>query len=232
VRVQLLLSNDKLDIIAGEIDVALRVGKLADSNLAARKLTVFRTAVYATPNYSERLGEPLHPDDLIHHRALAQTNHRSAHTFVWTLGDGNGKPREFPVDPVVISNDPGALRAALLGGEGIMMTSDVMMRGYAERGQVQRVLAGWRGLDVEIYAVYPRGQVQSPKVRAFIDFVLERLDFDESFMRAFSEESKRVQDPAATARPQARSAQAVKDMDVLPDALGTASKAKAPEGGV
>jgi DNA-binding transcriptional LysR family regulator len=232
VRVELLLSNDKLDIIAGEIDVALRVGKLADSNLAARKLTVFRTAVYATPNYSERLGELLHPDDLIHHRALAQTNHRSAHAFVWTLGDGNGKPREFPVDPVVISNDPGALRAALLGGEGIMMTSDVMMRGYAERGQVQRVLAGWRGLDVEIYAVYPRGQVQSPKVRAFIDFVLERLDFDESFMRAFSEESKRVQDPAATARPQARSAQAVKDMDVLPDALGTASKAKAPEGSV
>jgi DNA-binding transcriptional LysR family regulator len=58
-----LLSNDKLDIIAGEIDLALRVGKLADSNLAARKLIVFRTGVYTTPSYIARFGEPLHPDD-------------------------------------------------------------------------------------------------------------------------------------------------------------------------
>ena len=199
VRVELLLSNDMLDIVAGEIDVALRVGKLADSNLAARKLTVFRTAVYATPGYIARLGEPMHPDELMHHRALAQTNHRGthAHGYGWTLGDGNGKLHEFQVDPVVVSNDPSALRAALLAGEGIMLTSDVMMRGYAEHGQVQRVLAGWRGLDVDIYAVFPRGHVQSPKVRAFIDFLLARLDIDESFIRAFSEEAKSLEHPAA-----------------------------------
>src|SRR5690606_16307876 len=62
VRVELLLSNDNLDIVAGEIDVAMRIGRLPDSNLAARKLSVFRTAVYATPEYVERFGEPLHPD--------------------------------------------------------------------------------------------------------------------------------------------------------------------------
>ncbi len=201
VRVELVLSNDKLDIVAAEIDVALRVGKLADSNLAARKLTVFRTAVYATSGYIAHRGEPLHPDDLPHHRALAQSNHRSAHGqgFTWTLGEGNGKPREFPIDPVVVSNDPSALRAALLGSEGIMMTSDVMMRGYVEQGQVQRVLSGWRGMDVDIYAVFPRGHVQSPKVRAFIDFLLERLDFDDSFMRAFNEENTSHQQSAKEA---------------------------------
>src|SRR3546814_9273789 len=53
VRVELLLSNDNLDIIAGEIDVAMRVGTLADSNLAARRLSVLHTAVYATPSYVE-----------------------------------------------------------------------------------------------------------------------------------------------------------------------------------
>ena len=66
VRVELLLSNDHLDIIAGEIDVAIRVGTLADSNLLARRLSVLRAAVYTTPSYIERFGEPLHPDDLIH----------------------------------------------------------------------------------------------------------------------------------------------------------------------
>src|SRR3546814_8568914 len=61
VRVELLLSNDNLDIIAGEIDVAMRVGTLADSNLAARRLSVLHTAVYATPRHVERCGEPLTP---------------------------------------------------------------------------------------------------------------------------------------------------------------------------
>ena len=71
VRVELLLSNEPLDLIAKEIDVALRVGDLPDSNLVARKLAIFRTQVYASPAYIERHGEPLHPDDLQHHRALA-----------------------------------------------------------------------------------------------------------------------------------------------------------------
>ncbi|MEZ0471511.1 LysR family transcriptional regulator [Luteimonas salinilitoris] len=187
VRVELLLSNDKLDIIAGEIDVAMRVGTLADSNLAARRLSVLRTAVYAAPGYIERFGAPLHPDDLIHHRALALTSHRNVNAFTWTLGDGNGKPRDFPVDPVMISNDPGALRAVLLGGEGIMLASDAMVRAYVEQGLVQRALAGWRGLDIDLHALFPRGQVQSPKVRAFVDFLVERLRVDENYVRVLSD---------------------------------------------
>jgi DNA-binding transcriptional LysR family regulator len=199
VRVELILSNDQLDIIAGEIDVALRVGTLADSNLVARKLSVFHTAVYATPSYIERFGEPLHPDDLIHHRALAMTKNRSGNAFAWTLGDGNGKPREFSIDPVVLANDPAALRGALLGGEGLMLASDVMVKAYAEHGLVQRVMAGWRGLDYDLNALFPRGQVQSPKVRAFVDFLVERLNFDETYMQVFCEDTERCQHLAAAA---------------------------------
>jgi len=199
VRVELILSNDTLDIIAGEIDVALRVGNLPDSNLAARKLSVFRTAVYATPSYIERFGEPLHPDDLVHHRALAMTKNRNGNAFIWALGDGEGKLRDFAVEPIVIANDPAALRGALLGGEGIMLTSDVMVRAYAVQGLVQRVLAGWRGADYDPNAPFPRGQVQSPKVRAFIDFLVERLNFDETYMQVFCEDTERCQHLAAAA---------------------------------
>jgi DNA-binding transcriptional LysR family regulator len=197
VHVELLLSNDNLDIVADEIDVAMRVGTLADSNLAARRLSVFHPAVYAAPRYIERFGEPLHPDDLIHHRALAQTNHRHANAFTWTLGDGNGKPRDFPVNPVMVSNDPSALRAVLLGGDGIMLTSDVMVRAHVEQGLVQRVLAHWRGPDVDLHALFPRGQVQSPKVRAFVDFLVERLRVNENYMRALSDDTPRPEQLAA-----------------------------------
>jgi DNA-binding transcriptional LysR family regulator len=186
VRVELLLSNEHLDIIAGEIDVALRVGTLADSNLVARRLSVLRSSVYTTPGYIQRFGEPLHPDDLIHHRALALTNSRNA----WTLGDGVGKPREFSIDPIVIANDPSALRAVLLSGEGIMLTTDVWVRAYVEQGLVQRVLAGWRGLDIDFNALFPRGQVQSPKVRAFVAFLGERLNIDENYLQVLSEDAR------------------------------------------
>ena len=183
VRVELLLSNDHLDIIAGEIDVAIRVGTLADSNLLARRLSVLRAAVYTSPRYIERFGEPLHPNDLIHHRALAVPNNRNA----WTLSDSSGKPQEFPIDPIVISNDPAALRAALLAGMGIMLTTDVWVRAYVEQGQVQRVLTGWRGADIDLNALFPRGQVQSPKVRAFIDFLIERLNIEQDYTQVNSD---------------------------------------------
>src|SRR5687768_4611921 len=201
VRVEMVLSNEPLDIIAGEIDVALRVGNLPDSNLVARKLSVFRTAVYATPSYIERFGEPLTPEDLIHHRALAMTKNRTGtgNTFAWTLLDGSGKSRDFPIEPVVLANDPAALRAALLGGEGLMLASDVMVKAYAEHGLVQRVLGGWRGVDYDLNALFPRGQVQSPKVRAFVDFLVERLNFDESYMQVFCEDTERCQHLSAAA---------------------------------
>jgi DNA-binding transcriptional LysR family regulator len=187
-RVELLLSNEHLDLIASEIDVALRVGTLADSNLVVRKLSVLRSAVYTTPSYIKRFGEPRHPSELIHHRALVASNNRNA----WTLGDGNDTPREFPIDPILIANDPSALRAALLGGEGgIMLTTDVLMRAYVEQGQVQRVLAGWRGVDIELNALFPRGQVQSPKVRAFIDCLVDRLNIDGGYIQLLSEDAQR-----------------------------------------
>ena len=119
---------------------------------------------------------------------MALTNSRDA----WTLSQSEGKPREFPINPIVIANDPSALRSALLCGEGIMLTTDVWVRGYLEQGLVQRVLTGWRGQDIDLNALFPRGQVQSPKVRAFIAFLVERLNIEERYMQALSEDIQRA----------------------------------------
>jgi DNA-binding transcriptional LysR family regulator len=191
VRVEMHLTNEPVDLIAKEMDVALRVGNLPDSNLIARKLAVFHTQIYASPAYIERYGEPLHPDDLRHHRALLiQKSTQDSTNFVWKLNDGSGE-REFVIDPVVIANDPGALRGPLLCGEGLLLAGDVSVKAYAEHGLLQRVLSGWRGPDYDFNAVFPRGQVQSPKVRAFVDFLVERLNFDADYMQVLCEDAKR-----------------------------------------
>lgn len=184
VRVEMLLSNEPLDLIDKEIDVALRVGHLPDSNLVARRLAVFRTQVFASPEYIRRHGEPLHPDDLVHHATLAMNKaRRNGNGFVWSLSDGD-RTLDFRIDPVFVANDYGAIKGALLCGEGLMLAADVMMKPLAEHGYVQRVLAGWTGPEYEFNAVFPRGMTQSPKVRAFIDFLVERLSFEANYMEA------------------------------------------------
>jgi DNA-binding transcriptional LysR family regulator len=192
VRVEMLLNNEPLDLIGKEIDVALRVGNLPDSNLVARRLAILRTAVYAGQRYLDRHGEPLHPDDLQHHRALAMDKQRRNGVFMWPLSDGE-RSIDYRIDPVFVANDPAGLRGALLCGEGLMMASDVMVKSYAEAGFVRRVLPGWTGPEYELNAVFPRGQVQSPKVRAFVDFLVERLNFDADYMQELCPNRKRAE---------------------------------------
>ncbi len=182
VRVEMLLSNEALDLIDKEIDVALRIGDLPDSNLVGRRLTVFRSQVYASPTYLARHGEPLHPDDLQHHHTLAMSKYRRSNNgFAWTLSDGE-RTVDYRIDPVQVANDPAALTPALLAGDGLMLTADLMVKPYVQLGQVQRVLAGWTGPSPEFNVVFPRGQAKSPKVRSFVDFLVERLTFDTDYM--------------------------------------------------
>ena len=183
VRVEMVLTNDRIDLIDKEIDVALRVGPLQDSNLVARRLAVFRSQVYASPRYLERHGEPVHPADLQHHRTLAMSKFGMSNNsgYCWPLNDGSATT-EFKIHPVLVANDPAALHPARLSGEGLMLTADVMVKAYAEQGYVRRVLAGWTGPSAELNAVFPRGQGKSPKVRAVVDFLIERVKFDADYM--------------------------------------------------
>lgn len=181
IRAEMLLNNESLDLIGGEIDVAIRLGELPDSNLVARRLGVLHTQVYAGTAYLERHGEPQHPDELTGHRVLALTKHRQGNRYQWDLDDGSG-PSAFPIDPVLVVNDPAALKGALLCGEGLALTADVMAKPAVEKGAVKRVLAGWKGNDYPLNAVFPRGHAQSPKVRAFVDFMVERMNLDIDYM--------------------------------------------------
>jgi DNA-binding transcriptional LysR family regulator len=183
VRVDMVLTNDNLDLIGEEIDVALRVGPLQDNNLVARRLAVIRSQVYASPRYVERYGEPVHPEDLQHHRTLGMKKYGSNNNgYLWPLNDGS-KTTDFRINPVLVANDPAALHPALISGEGLMLTADVMVKAYAEQGYIRRVLAGWTGPSIDLNAVFPRGHGKSPKVRAFVDFLVERVKFDADYMQ-------------------------------------------------
>ncbi len=209
-RVEMLLSNEPLDLIDRELDVALRIGDLPDSGLVARRLARLRTGVYASPAYIERHGEPQHPDELLGHRTLGMQKMSRNGQYYWPLGDGETMT-EYRIDPIMVANDPAGVRGALLCGEGLMLASDIMVKGYAEGGYARRVLAGWSGPEVDLSAVFPRGRVTSPKVRAFVDFLVERLNLDADYMQllcpggpARCDVEERPAEPANARAPRAR----------------------------
>lgn len=175
VQLDITLSNDRLDILENRIDVALRVGPLADSTLVARRLAVYRNQIYASEGYLARYGEPVDPEDLQHHRALVGAIHRRGQRYCWLLNDGQ-REEEFEVRPVLVANDPFVALAMLGADEGLMLANDVMVKYCTKFGNVRRVLAAWQGPDMELNAVFSGGRVMSPKVRAFVDFMAEKME--------------------------------------------------------
>ena len=176
VRIDMHLSNEVVDLVASDLDLALRVGSLADSSLVARQLGKYSTHVFASPDYLARYGEPLLPADVVHHRALALSTHRHHGRFTWTLSDGT-RSEELSIAPVLVMNEPSALRNAALAGLGLTMLPDRLALPHEQDGTLLRLLTVWAGPVAELNAVFPRDRILPPKVRAFIDFLVERLSF-------------------------------------------------------
>ncbi|MBK1842067.1 LysR family transcriptional regulator [Azospirillum sp. YIM B02556] len=180
VRIDLVLSHENLDLVARDIDLAIRMGTLQDSSMAARKLGVLPRHVYAAPSYCAVHGVPAHPDELIRHLTLANMTARRPSGYGWhlfrTSGDGQREEIDVVIDPVMAADDPEMLVPTLLAGGGLVLATDFAMRPYRSAGQVERVLDGWRGSDVDLHAVFPGGRIQPPKVRSFLDFLAGRID--------------------------------------------------------
>jgi LysR family transcriptional regulator for bpeEF and oprC len=178
-RVELVLSNEKLDLVGSEIDLALRVGPLADSSFSARRLGSFSAQVYASHDYIARHGEPVTPEELAHHQTLAMSQHRTASgRYAWSLRNGSDGG-DYVVAPVFVANDPTVLRSALVSGCGLALISDSLIEPLVTSGKLRRVLAAWQSPAMDLNAVYPPGRSQLPKVRVFVDFLLERMSLTE-----------------------------------------------------
>jgi DNA-binding transcriptional LysR family regulator len=176
-RVELVLSNSPLDLLAREIDMALRLGPapLPDSSLVARRLGELRTAIYATPVYLERWGHPTHPRDLATHRTLALAAHRSHGEYSWRLESTTGEHVQATIRPALVADDPAPLVRAMLEDGGLLLVNREIMGSLAQSDGVARVLPEWAGPTLTLNALFPRNPLPSPKLRAFVDFLAERL---------------------------------------------------------
>lgn len=175
-----ILTDERRDIIAEGIDVAMWLGDLADSNLISRRISPTRRIVCASPNYLAAHGVPQAPADLLHHNCLMFT----APSYGTTWGfSRDGNLEEHEVRGSVRSDNGLVLLASAIEGVGILVAHEWMMRGLIQQGKMVRILEEYtvtpRPADADLYAVFPSSRRLSRKVRAFVDFLVEIFAQDE-----------------------------------------------------
>ncbi|QQP87917.1 LysR family transcriptional regulator [Skermanella sp. TT6] len=162
-RIDLELTDSVVDIAAAGIDVAIRIGRLRESTLIARRLAPNTRVLCAAPSYLERRGTPHAVESLAGHECLVLSG-----TGSWPF-DSGGKAREIRISGRFASNSVEAIREACIGGLGIALLSrwDVVTE-LASGALVRIDFEALIPQEISIWAVYPSSRLVPPKVRAFI----------------------------------------------------------------
>jgi DNA-binding transcriptional LysR family regulator len=165
--------NDRfVDLIEDGYDVAVRIGRLRDSSLVARRLAPNRQVVVGSPAYFKTHGRPTQPDDLVQHNCLLYTNVSPPDQWHFTVA---GKPCTIKVSGTLRVNNGEVLREAALAGQGITMLPTFLLGEQIARSQLDVALTEFLPSDSAVYAVYPHSRHLSPKVRVFVDFLAGRF---------------------------------------------------------
>ena len=178
VRVDLVMNDRAVDLLEEGFDVAVRVRtSLPDSSLISRRLAPIRRVLCAAPTYLERFGEPERPEDLIRHHCLIYSLSTSPTEWTFFL-PGTSEPLTVRVQPYFTANSSIALREALLAGSGIALVPTFVVGPDIRTGWLRAVLPTFEIAPQTMYALYPAARHLSPKVRSFVDFLVERYGDD------------------------------------------------------
>jgi DNA-binding transcriptional LysR family regulator len=160
-----------IDLVDEGFDLAVRIGSPGGEQLVARRLGSTRLVPCAAPAYLERHGTPLAPADIAAHRVL--TYAYVSTPFQWRLVDGGGHAHEVRVGGPLHANSGELLVAAAVAGMGIAFEPDFVVGPHLARGELQRLLPGYSGPKLDVWAVYPSRRHLSAKVRAFVEHLAE-----------------------------------------------------------
>jgi LysR family transcriptional regulator for bpeEF and oprC len=163
-----------VDLVEEGVDVAIRFGPLQDSSLIARRLTQTQFRIVGAPSYFAKHGRPRTPEDLDQRNCLAFTVRETRLSRDWRFRRGG---TEFTVTPKgdMSFSDGAALHAAVLAGYGIAQKHGYYIDEAIAAGNLEPVLEKFKPSPDQISLVYPQSRHLSPKVRAFIDFMISRF---------------------------------------------------------
>nr|WP_315593639.1 LysR family transcriptional regulator [uncultured Cupriavidus sp.] len=173
IELDISLNDRVVDLVEEGFDLAVRIARMESSSLVGRKLASTRMRMCASPDYLAR-HEPLEdPQQLVAHRVIAYSNFASRNE--WQFEGPHGEPHSVQTRAMVRCNNGDTCRLIGVSGGGILLQPSFMVFEDLRRGDLVEVLPQFRSIELGIYAVYPSRKHLAPKVRAVINFLVERF---------------------------------------------------------
>lgn len=164
--INLVLSDEFTDLVAGGFDLAIRIADLADSSLVAKRLAPVRRMLCASQSYVDRFGAPTCVEELKGHRCLPAHNND-----LWRL-EGPDGPVQFRPEGMLITNSSEVIREAVISGLGIALRSTWDVGQELKDGRLVQLMPSFEGSShITLSAVYPSRRFLPAKVRLFIDYL-------------------------------------------------------------
>ncbi|PDT79554.1 LysR family transcriptional regulator [Bradyrhizobium sp. C9] len=164
-ELEVVLDDRQIDLVQEGIDVALRMGKMTDSTLTARRVGRCKRLVLGTPAYFDRAGTPATPSELSRHQAVVYLREGS----VWSFQRESTELAVTVRSRLRVSAAEG-VRAAVLADAGLAIASEWMFTPELQAGVVRAVLPEWSLPALDLWAVLPTGRAATAKARAFVNF--------------------------------------------------------------
>jgi DNA-binding transcriptional LysR family regulator len=170
-RVEVMLTNRKLNLVSEGLDVAVRAGRLESSSLVARKIGTLQVELYASPGYAERSRLPSNLVELARHKIVAF----GARDGKISLDlDGPRGPESVELNCRIACDDFGFVRATLVAGGGIGLIPRMIAASEVATGRLVRVLPEYMASGGALYVIYPSARQVPTKVTLFRDFLAKR----------------------------------------------------------
>ncbi|HYD32479.1 MAG TPA: LysR family transcriptional regulator [Azospirillaceae bacterium] len=172
IEIELELNDRFVDLVDEGYDLAIRIGRLKDSTLIARRLAPSLRAAVGSPDYFRRHGTPETPDDLTRHNCLIYTNTPLSEQWAFRVND---EVRPVRVAGNLKANNGDMLREAAIAGMGVVVLPTFLVGDALASGELACVLSEYTISEASVNAVYPHYRHLSPKVRVFVDFLAARF---------------------------------------------------------
>jgi DNA-binding transcriptional LysR family regulator len=179
IRLDVSMSDVRVDLVAVGADLAIRIGPLIDSIMLARKLAPHRRVVCASPAYLDR-GPPIaEPTDLLQHNCLVYTLQPTDRWFFRQKTEAGEAFEEVPIAGTLRADDAEPLRDAAIAGVGVVLLPTWLVGEDIKTGRLRHVLPEWSSMIATkpsgIFGVFPPHRMMPPKVRAFLEFAQKRF---------------------------------------------------------
>jgi len=171
-KLDLDLNDRTLNVMEENLDLAIRIGRLADSSLIARKLATVQIIVCASPAYLARYGEPKHPHELEQHWGLSYSYAESQH---WRFVNPDKTETAVRMNYRMRANNGDVLLKAAIDGLGILRNPGFIGAEAIKQGQLIPILIDYTVPESAIYAIYPKQRYLPQRIRVLIDYLAERF---------------------------------------------------------